>query len=128
MMRQPSPMAALYAWHRAALAGDAPPVHEGLPECGWYRTKLVRGGPHVPVEIKVEREICPESGELLGPERLVAVVDGMRRDPASIWTFLTPISRAEHDDLILRRHFVPEMAATMAKLSPATLANMRPQR
>jgi len=128
MIRQPSSMADLYRWHRAALAGDAPPVHEGMPECGWYRTRLVKGGPFVPVEIKVEREICAETGELLGPERLVAVVDGLRRDPGRIWTYLTPITRAEHDDLIQRRHFIPEMAATMAKLSPATLANMRPQR
>lgn len=128
MIRQPSSMAILYRWHRAAVLGDAPPIHEGLPECGWYRTRLVKGGPWVPVEIRVEREIDPETGELTAPERLVAIVDGMRRDPVKVWTFLTPITRAEHADLIHRRQAVPEMAATMAKFSTSTLANMRPQR
>jgi hypothetical protein len=116
MIRQPTPLADLYAWHRAAIAGHGPSVHEGLPECGWYRTRLVKGGPWVAVEIKVEREIDPESGELAGPERLVAIADGMRRRADSIWTFLTPITREEHDALIQRRTSIPAMAATMAKI------------
>lgn len=116
MIRQPSTMSQLYRWHRQAVAGEAPPIHEGHPECGWYRTRLVRGGPFVPVEIKVEREIDPETGELAGPERLIAIVDGMRRNPESIWTFLTPITRDEHAALIERRHSIPAMAATMAKI------------
>lgn len=116
MIRQPSTIAQLYGWHRAAIAGDAPPIHEGHPECGWYRTRLVKGGPWVPVEIKVERQIDPETGELTGPERLIAIADGMRRNPESLWTFLTPITRDEHAALIERRHSIPAMAATMARI------------
>lgn len=116
MIRQPSSFSQLYAWHRAALAGESPLIHDGLPECGWYRTKLIKGGPWVAVEIKVEREICPDTGELLGPERLVATADGMRRDPARLWTFLEPITRAEYGALLTRREAIPAMAATMAKL------------
>ena len=100
MMRVPSPASQLYAWHRAALAGDNPPIHDGLAECGFYKTKIVRGGPWAAVEIKVERDIDFETGELTAPERLVAICDGERRNPANLWTYLTPISRDEHRALI----------------------------
>lgn len=113
MIRQPSSAAQLYAWHRAAVAGDAPPVHDGLPECGWFKTKLVRGGPWVPVEIRVEREIDPATGELAAPERLICICENRRRDPARLWTFLTPISRAEHRALTEAPASIPAMAATM---------------
>lgn len=116
MIRKPSTMRQLYEWHSAALAGLSPPIHDGIPECGWYRTTLVKGGPYVPVEIRVEREIDLGTGELTEPERLVAIVDGDRRDPCGIWTYLTPITRAEHSALIERRAAIPAMAATMAKL------------
>jgi hypothetical protein len=125
MIRQPSTMSDLYRWHRSAIAGDELPVHDGIPECGWYRTRLVKGGPWCAVEIRVEREICPDTGELLGPERLIAICDGMRRDPARMWTFITPITRAEHDALIRRREAIPAMAATMARLD-LTKEPMRP--
>lgn len=128
MIRQPTPMSILFAWHRAAVAGEAPPMHEGHPECGWYRTRLVKGGPWVPVEIKVERRIDPETGELAGPERLIAIADGMRRNPESLWTYLTPITREEHAALIERRRIAPSMAATMAPIITTNLATMRPNR
>lgn len=82
----------------------------------------------MPVEIRVERQIDPETGELTAPERFVALCDGMRRDPAALWTYLTPIPRAEHDALIARRAAIPDMAATMAAVSPQTLSSMRPAR
>lgn len=116
MMRRPSTMADLYRWHRTAILDPSTPRHPDLPECGWYRTRFCRGGPWVAVEITVEREICPDTGELLGPERLVATADGMRRDPARLWTFLEPITRAEYGALLTRREAIPAMAATMAKL------------
>ncbi len=121
MIRQPSPMSRLYAWHRAALAGLNPPQHEGLPECGWYQRKMVKGGPWVPVRIFVQRDIDPETCELTGPERLVADVDGTICDPGPHWTHLTPISRGKYHDMLQRRATVPAMAATHAPLDPATL-------
>lgn len=128
MIRQPTPMSVLFAWHRAAVSGDAPPIHEGEPHCGWYRTRMVRGGPWVPVEIRVEREIDQETGELAGPERLIAIVDGMRRNPESLWTYLTPISRKDFDDLIYRRAMFPDWSDGSAKIDTSTLATMRPNR
>lgn len=116
MIRQPTPLKALYAWHRAAIAGEAPPMHEGAPECGWFKTRIVKGGPWVAVEIKVEREIDIETGELAGDERLIALVDGVRRNPASIWTHLTPISREEFEALKRRQADLPEMQATHVRM------------
>ena len=110
MIRQPSPAARLYAWHKAALAGHAPAIHDGLPECGWFKRRLVKGGPWVPVRIFVRREIDPDTGELTGPETLVADVDGKLSDPVRHWTYLIPISRAEYTSLLFRQSTVPGMA------------------
>lgn len=115
-IRQPSPAAQLYAWHRAAISGGQPYRHDGIAECGWFKTRLVRGGPWVPVEIRVEREVCPETHELLGPERLICICDGERRNAASLWTYLTPISREEHKALAARANAIPAMAATMVAI------------
>lgn len=115
-MRQPSPAAQLYAWHRAAISGDAPPIHDGLPECGWYRRRMVKGGPWVPVRIFVRREVDTETGELLGPEILVADVDGKLDDPVRHWTYLTPITKAEYDALLFRQSTVPGMADSQKPL------------
>lgn len=116
MIRQPSSAAQLYAFHRSVMRGEAPPVYDDIPECGWYRTRLVRGGPYVPVRIFVEREIDWETGELLGPERLVCECDGERRDASRIWTFLKAISKAEYDALVQRREELPAMRATMVAM------------
>lgn len=116
MIRQPSTLKALYAWHRAAIAGEAPPMHEGTPECGWFKTRIVKGGPWVAVEIRVEREIDIETGELVSDERLVASVDGDRRNPGSIWTRLTPISREDFEALKRRQTDLPEMQATHVRM------------
>ena len=92
-MRRPTPLLRLLAWHRAALAGDAPPIHDGIPECGWY--KMRRKGAHwVPVEIYVDREF-DENGDLAADEQIKASVYLEPADAREIWTYLTPISRAE---------------------------------
>ena len=115
MMRKPTPMMKLYEHHRHSMNGGTPPIYDGFPQCGWYRTKLVKGGPWVAVEIICEREI-DESGELTAPEKLVAIVEGRRTDPNRIWLFLTPISRTEHARIESDRLSGGHMAATMAKI------------
>lgn len=127
MIRQPTPLVEAYRWYWAALEGRAPEAHEGDPQCGWYRTRLVKGGPWVAVEIRMVRVIDDETGELTEPERLVCTADGERRDPAKLWTYLEPIPRAEFDALIKRRERIPEMAATKAPLKLSQMAMMRPK-
>lgn len=112
-MRRPTPASQAYAWHRAAVAGVSPETHEGDPQCGWYKTRLIKGGPWVAARIWIEREI-DASGELAAPEQFRCEVDGQRRNPYSMWTYLTPISRAEYDALLHRRDMIPVMQASMA--------------
>lgn len=101
MIRQPSSFRQLHAWHSAALRGEQPEQHDGIPHCGWYKRRLVGKGPWVPVRIYVDREIDPETGELTGPERLRCEVEGIDAgDPADIWTYLVPISLAEFRHLM----------------------------
>lgn len=125
-MRQPTPLSQVYAWHRAAMVGGNPATHDGDPQCGWFKMRLVKGGPWVAVEIKLERELDPDTGELAAPERMVCRVDGERRDPSRIWTYLTPISRDEFHELSRRRDSVPAMAAVMAPID-LTANLMRPK-
>ncbi|MBO9430581.1 hypothetical protein [Sulfitobacter sp. R18_1] len=100
MMRQPSTFSELYRWHNAAMAGKNPPVHDGEPQCGYFKRRMIKGGPWVPVRIFVEREIDPETGELASDEVLCIEVEGIRKDdPADQWTYLKPISRAEFNHL-----------------------------
>lgn len=117
MIRQPTPMSLLYAWHRAALGGTPVTIHEGMPHCGWFKTRMVKGGPFVPASITIERDV-DENGDLASDERLVCEVNGARRDPVSVWLSIckNPISRTQYCDLqaLQRRH--PEMAATHAPI------------
>jgi hypothetical protein len=86
----------------------------------------VKNGPYVPVEIRVEREIDHHTGELLAPERLVAIIatTSDRADAARLWSYLTPISRAEFKALLELHHQIPAMAATKVKFDLTT--PMRP--
>jgi hypothetical protein len=53
----------------------------GVPRPGFWKIRLVRGGPHVPAKIWDEAERDPETGELLEDEKLRCVVNGIERDP-----------------------------------------------
>jgi len=98
MMRHPTPLLKLLAWHRAYLRGESPPVHDGDPHCGWYKMKRVSNGPWVPVAIWCDRDI-DEFGELTSDEVLRADVYGDEGDPEEIWTYLKPITKADHEEL-----------------------------
>lgn len=113
-MRRPTPRTVLYAWHSAMMRGQRPPTHDGEPECGWFKTRLVKLGPWVPARIWCEREIDPATGELTEDEVLRCDVGGERRNPERAWTFLKPISREDYDALVLRVASNARMAATLA--------------
>lgn len=100
-MRRPTKVREMLAWHSAAMAGTAPATHDGIVHCGWFKRRLRRGGPWVPVRIYLDREIDPATGELAGPEEYRIEVEGLDGGrPADHWTYLTPISKAEFDHLV----------------------------
>lgn len=95
-MRRPTPVRELYRWHRSAVAGHAPQItHE--PQCGWFKRRLVRGGPWVAAEIFIEQRVDALAGDLTDDERLRCKVGGKERNPTDEWTYLAanPITEAE---------------------------------
>lgn len=75
-----------YAYWSNALLGTLGPVSDGDPQCGFYRRRLFKDGPFVPVAIwKAEGA-------------LVALVDGKTADASEIWTWVCdkPITEAEY--------------------------------
>ena len=121
MMRRPSTISQLHEWWNAAIAQRLPPIHEGQPECGYFKRRIVKGGPWIPVRIWCEREIDPETGELTAPEVLRCMVNGQPRDPADQWTYLTPIPRDEYDALARNFYDVPEVALAAETKTPIDL-------
>lgn len=87
------------AWWRAAVAGERPAITED-PEEGFYKRRLVKGGPWVPVQIWVEAE-RDEAGDLLSDEVVKCTVDGVLVDVDSHWSYCCarPITEAEFDYL-----------------------------
>lgn len=106
-MRRPTPQDSLMAWHRAAIAGGSPPVHPNDPQQGWFRRRLVKGGPMVPARIWLHQEIDEATGELAEDEVWRCEVMGEARDPVDEWPWLCarPISEAEYDHLMRLRQW-----------------------
>ena len=77
------------------------------PRVGWYRRKLVKGGPYVPARIWLDAEIDDVTGELLSDEKLQCEVNGQWADPEDAWQWLcsNPITEAEyHYMMAVRAH------------------------
>ena len=101
-MRQPTPDDAAYAHWQSALAGQRMPVHEDEPQSGFYRMRLVKGGPFVPVAIWIDKQVDEVTGELTDDERLVALANGKTADPTRVWSFCArhPITEEDYRDFI----------------------------
>lgn len=104
-MRQPT--LDPYAWHRAAIAGLKPPIHMNDVHPGWFKTRLVRGGPWVGARIWLERTVDEATGELLSDEILCCDIDGKPCDPLDKWTWIAghPIPQQEYDYLVNLKRF-----------------------
>lgn len=129
MIRQPTTEASAFRWWRQALAGSAPQRHEDEPQCGFYKTRVVRGGPWVGVAVWLDQPIDPETGELTGDECLAAICNGQAKRPDWIkrnWTYLRPITSEQYDALIGVQGSIAEMAATHARLDLAEMAPIAP--
>ncbi len=109
MIRQPSTREALLAWHTAELNGERPPRHDGDPQCGWYKMRMVKHGPWVPAMIWCDRDIDDETGELTRDEVFRGAVNGLKKDPVKIWTYLRAISREDYDKLVEYRLYNSSM-------------------
>lgn len=95
-MRIPTPREQLYAWHTDAM-DSLEPENDGTPRCGWFKRKLVKGGPFVPARIWMVQDVDHDTGELLSDELLQCEVNGAWADPEDAWSWLcgNPITEQE---------------------------------
>jgi hypothetical protein len=112
-MSKPTPYAALYSWHTNAMLGvlgDDHPTTEDA-HCGWFKRKLVKGGPDVPAKLWMYQP-TDESGDLIADEQMFAEVDGKYADPEDQWPWLcsNPISEAEFNHLTALRQWSEQHA------------------
>ena len=90
------------------------------PKCGWYRRRLVRGGAWVPCRIWLDQPTDPETGELMGDERLRCEVAGKERDPEEEWLRLAdhPIPKAEFDYMVATSRWANKHAPDEPEANP----------
>src|SRR3990167_291162 len=66
-----------YAWLRAAIAGNAGPVHADKPECGYFKLRDGKDGQWRPVAIWKGND-----------GKLVCRVADKMREPSEVWTYV----------------------------------------
>lgn len=115
-MRTPTPHVQLYAyWHAATTGATLPAVYDDEPQAGYYKTRMRRNGPFVPVEVVCVQTVDDETGELTEPERFEARMPGGEvKSLDRLWTYLKPITVADFDALTALRSGDLRMAATEA--------------
>lgn len=125
-MRNPTPIADQLAWYVDALDGFRKVIGVmNQPQCGWYKRKLVHGGPFVPARIWLAQEIDPDTGELLADEVMLCEVDGRRCDPVEQWPRLwtEPITEAEFNYMEATRQWAAWHSPTDPAANPRQRLN-----
>lgn len=120
-MREPTPQKDLYAyWHWNLKAPGSTRITTE-PQSGFYRCKLVKGGPWVPVAIWVDQEI-DEAGELLSDETIECLVDGKPQDADQIWSWCAdkPITENEYKYRIEFGNWTREWSPDSPEANPRT--------
>jgi len=83
----------VYAWWRSAIDGKPGPIHDGDPQCGFYRRRTRKNGPFVGVAIYPD----PATGEIVGVcDR--ALVDGDELDRLWLWVAKNPVTEDAYRD------------------------------
>ena len=93
------------------------------PVPGYYRRRLVRGGPWVPVRIWRGFDKCPHTGlELERGWELRCTVNGIYRDPRAEWLWVCnePITEAEFRYLTDTKNYAVEHDHEMPEATPRT--------
>ena len=126
MIRRPTPKADQYDFWSRSVAGERVPRVEDEPKPGFYKRRMIRNGPFVPVEIWLEQEVDPDTGELTADETLMATSDGKPCDPLAVWLSARAISAEEFDGLNGIRSSVPDMSDTQSVIDLGRIAAIRP--
>ena len=99
-----------YEFWRVALRGKKQPVHESNPQCGFYKRRLVKDGPWLPIAFwrnKDDQIVCGFEGKLV--------------DPIEHWTFAAkyPVSEASYRYYIRNGHWLDEAPQTPRSNMPS---------
>lgn len=92
-----------------------------LPVAGFYRTKLVRGGPWVPVRIWYGPSRDPETGEELDRSPYwQAECNGKEADALELWTWVAgrEIPEAEYLFMMAKKDYAEKFAPELPEASP----------
>lgn len=83
-----------------------------VPQCGYFKRRLVRGGPWVPARIWREPKIDFETEQPGAEDTILCEVGGERRNADDQWNWLlnNPISKEEYDDKMKLRAWVKTYA------------------
>lgn len=97
MRGAPTSLASQYEWFNLAIKGKPAPVFVDLPQCGWFKRRLIKGGPLVPARIWLYSP-TDEIGDLVGDERLLCDINGTWADAEDQWQWLcqSPIPESEY--------------------------------
>lgn len=105
-----------YDYWQNALAGTFGAVHDGDPQPGFYRKRMSRGGPFVPVAI------WEHAGAI------IALVDSKQADAAEIWTYVCqyPVTEEQYRNRVSTGKWHDEDAAVTASLAPPSAGDNNP--
>ncbi|MEM7212323.1 MAG: hypothetical protein AAF479_10600 [Pseudomonadota bacterium] len=119
-MRRPTSDIEAHAWHQSAIAGENPQIIGSEPQAGWYRRRLVTGGPWVPARIWWHQVVDPDTGELTEPETLRCEVDERERDPFDQWGWLAdnPITWVQFNEMLAAKAWAGSNDPTNPILTP----------
>lgn len=89
-------------WWRQELKAPGRHTIPDVPQCGFYKRRLVQGADWVAAKIWREPDIDLETGERSTKEKLMCEVNGKRRDPFGEWGFLCsqPITEAAYNKMM----------------------------
>lgn len=139
-MRRPTSDDDLLAWWVSAISCDYAVrknqflldlglYPDQLPECGWFYTQYTKGGPKIPVRITISRDVCAETGELLGPEEYMVEMEGRVFPAKKSRLKLYPISIRSFEILLgLQGHNPEIMAATKVAVNILDMRFLPPRR
>lgn len=108
-MREPSSSEARWAWWEAAVSGLNPPRYENEPQVGFYKVRRWPRLPYwLPARIWIaDGPVDPDTGELLDDEWIFAEIDGERKNPLKVWTWLHPVSEEDYKWIVASRPLQP---------------------
>lgn len=90
-------------WWKEELKQPGQPITDE-PQCGYFKTKLIRFGEFVPARIWREAEYSTETGEKTGREILLCHVGNKPRDARAMWPRLSMacIDKPTYDEMMAR--------------------------